>query len=116
MTKSIKSITRLLATLTAVLCSATAYADSRIVFGLHFGVPLYWPAPQYYSPPYYYPGPFYHSPPAVQVLPPFPADIPPPVAQQFHSYYYCADSRGYYPYVRECRGEWERLPAVPPSR
>jgi hypothetical protein len=30
-------------------------------------------------------------------------------------WYYCPDSRAYYPYVRKCPGGWETVPAVPPS-
>lgn len=31
------------------------------------------------------------------------------------TWYYCRDSRTYYPYVRRCAGGWEKVPAVPPS-
>jgi hypothetical protein len=30
-------------------------------------------------------------------------------------WYFCASPRGAYPYVRECPGGWERVPAVPPG-
>jgi len=29
-------------------------------------------------------------------------------------WYYCRDPEGYYPYVRECNGSWEPVPAMPP--
>ena len=30
-------------------------------------------------------------------------------------WYFCASPRGAYPYLRECPGGWERVPAVPPG-
>lgn len=30
-------------------------------------------------------------------------------------WYFCSSPRGAYPYVRECPGGWERVPAVPPA-
>jgi len=68
-----------------------------------------------------YPGPIYpyptYVPPAVAVLPPRsyappPAYSGPPPAQHW---YHCANPRGYYPYVRSCRGPWQAVPATPPA-
>jgi hypothetical protein len=39
---------------------------------------------------------------------------PPPPGTQW--WYLCSSPRGAYPYVRECPGGWERVPAVPPER
>lgn len=41
-----------------------------------------------------------------------PVAPPPPGAQWW---YLCSSPRGAYPYVRECPGGWERVPAVPPD-
>ena len=30
-------------------------------------------------------------------------------------WYYCPDSKSYYPYVKECASKWERVPPTPPS-
>jgi len=30
-------------------------------------------------------------------------------------WYYCPDSKSYYPYVKECASKWERVPPKPPS-
>jgi hypothetical protein len=30
-------------------------------------------------------------------------------------WYYCPDSKAYYPYVRECPKGWQTVPAQPPS-
>jgi hypothetical protein len=66
---------------------------------------------------WYYPGPSYYYPSR--------AGTPsgPPVyfeqggeinaAQQAY-WYYCAESKTYYPYVKQCLGEWQRVPAQPP--
>ncbi len=117
----------LFTTLAALLGAGTAMADSRIVFGLHFGVPLYGygygPHPYYYPaypPYYYYPPPVYYPPSVIYAPPPTIESRPPPAAaapapaDPSYSWHYCAESRGYYPYVRECPGGWQRVPAVPP--
>ena len=105
----------------AALASTSALAQHRhgprVGIGIHFGVPVYWP----YYPAYVYP-PYYYYPPVVTV----PASPPvyvergdgqtyaPPVAQaQSSDWYYCAESRMYYPYARECTGGWQRVPAQP---
>lgn len=72
-------------------------------------------------PGYYYPPPYYY-PPAVVV----PAQPPvyveqgqvaaAPVQQapaQSSSWYYCAASRSYYPYVKECPGGWQQVAPSP---
>jgi hypothetical protein len=104
---------------------------------LYYGGPLWWGAPAYYGPGYGYVPPAYvYGPPAVvtstagvtyierdqntvstqQAAPPPPApagQVAPPPASQW--WYLCASPRGAYPYVRECPGGWERVPAVPPG-
>jgi hypothetical protein len=94
-------------------------SHTRLSIGVGFGAGWYpwggygWP---YYSPYYpYYPAPAYYSPPPYYVQPP----------QQSYTYYssepdnywyYCAASKAYYPYVKDCPGgQWERVqPHVPP--
>ena len=98
----------------------------RIGLGFSFGFPLYAPyyapAPYYYYPPYAYsPAPYYYPPlaPAPQeyieqgssVAPPSQAS---PSQAQGSWWYYCADSKSYYPYVRECPGGWQRISPTPP--
>lgn len=95
--------------------------------GVHIGIPLYWnwPSPYYgyalpYPPPYAYP-PYYSYPPVVrESAPPVyiergdeRADEDTASAQGY--WYYCDRPEGYYPYVRECPGGWERV-APRPSR
>ena len=110
---------RALLVLFLALVSSTALAGGRhhhrhghISFGLHFGAPLGWYHPWYFAPPpvYYYPA----APVVVQ--PPAPttfverSDVVPEGAG---SWYYCRDSNGYYPYVKQCPGGWQRVPAQP---
>ena len=38
---------------------------------------------------------------------------PSPAAAEW--WYYCADTKAYYPYVKECALEWERVAAEPPA-
>lgn len=85
------------------------YAGSTIVFGslwYPFGYPYYgypyWGYPYYaYPPAVYEPLPEYSSSATAQ----------PPSA----TWYYCRDSKTYYPYVSECPGGWESVPATPPE-
>lgn len=87
-------------------------------YGVVIGGP-YWGA-SWYSP-YYYPyySPYYPYAPAVTV----------PSRQQEYIeqprdkssprpsgvWYFCPESNTYYPYVRECQGGWQTVPAQPPS-
>ena len=88
-----------------VATSEPALAHGRVHFGVFIGGPLFWPGP------YYYP-PVYVAPP----LPPQPVYIerqvaPPPPPEWF----FCEDSKTFYPYVKECPGGWQRVPAQSPS-
>lgn len=64
----------------------------------------------YYPPPYYPPAPVYYAPP------PPPVYIEQPqVAPQSQAYwYYCPQSRAYYPHVQSCAGPWQRVAPQPP--
>ncbi len=63
------------------------------------GPTWYW----YPSPVYPYPDPY--QPPVVAAPPAAPA---PP-----QYWYYCANPQGYYPYVPQCGGPWQKVPANP---
>lgn len=91
---------------------------ARVHFGFFIGAPaVYWP---YYPAPYYYPYPYY--PPVVTV----PASPPvyveqgdaqsqaTPSGQSDGYWYYCADAKAYYPYVKQCAGGWQRVSPQPP--
>lgn len=78
-----------------------------VYFGL--GVPLFWPYyhpyPYYAYPPYARETIIYDSPPAYTA----PVEAPPAY------WYFCREANGYYPYVSQCPGGWEKVPATPPS-
>jgi hypothetical protein len=64
---------------------------------------------------YFYPGPVY----------PYPDPYVPPVVVNSYPtapgpapteyWYYCRVEKGYYPYVPNCPGGWEKVPATPPQ-
>ncbi len=69
---------------------------------------------------YFYPEPIYPYPdpyvPPVVVVQPSPAPAPAPTVVQpppAQNWYYCEQSRGYYPYVPTCPGGWKAVPATP---
>ena len=87
--------------------------------GVFIGAPLYY-APYYgygypyYSNPYYanpyYGDAYYGYPNVVAATPPAAAA---PVANGF--WYYCQDTRAYYPYVSQCASPWQPVAAQPPA-
>jgi hypothetical protein len=98
--------------------SALAYGHVRVGIGIGIGGPVFWPG--YYPGPYYYPYYYYPPYPAVVTVPATPttyveqsqpqaAPGPAPSA----SWYYCADSRTYYPYVKQCPGGWQQVSPQP---
>lgn len=111
------------ALLTATQASAQHFRGPRV--GVYIGVPL--GGPWYYAPPYYaYPA----YPPAVYVQPPAPtvyieradggaaaasgnAQPAAQAAAPAADWYYCTDSKAYYPYVKECASAWLRVPSRP---
>ena len=106
-----------LAALAALVASGSAGAHGGVRFGIGIGVPLFPPA-YYYPPPYYYPPAYY--PPAVVAAPaaqPVYVEQSPqqaaPAAEPY--WYYCPDSKIYYPYAKECASQWQRVPARPPA-
>jgi len=80
------------------------WRGGRWIHGEHEGRFGWWwnvgPTWYFYSQPVYpYPDPY---------LPPV-VSAPPPPGQQF--WYYCRNPQGYYPYVPQCYGPWEPVPA-----
>jgi hypothetical protein len=98
-----------------ILASAPVLADphGHVRFGVVIGGPFY----PWWSPPYYYP-PYYPYPPAEVTVPATPptyiekgeAQAP---AQPPAYWYYCAASKTYYPYVKECPQGWQRVTPQP---
>lgn len=98
---------------------------THIDFGFVFGVPYPWGwyYPPAYYPPYHYPRYYYYPPAPYGWAPPvYVEQATPPAAQpsaQPAYWYYCRDPAGYYPYVKECKGQWEPVspqPTTPPAR
>ena len=128
--RSFKTAALLIGAVIAVAVSSTAFADrygrhghrhhhhhggSRVHFGVVLGAPLWYPPPFWAPAPVY---PAYPYPPAVII------ESQPRVyierdeqaaAQQRSSgyWYYCREADAYYPYVKQCQGPWERVPARP---
>lgn len=109
--------TTLAVLLLALLTSGSAYAWGRhghgphVRFGVMLGGPV-WFGPAYY-PAYYYPPVYY---PPVPVSPPVyieqgGAQAAP--APEQSSWYYCAETNAYYPYVKECARGWQRVSPLP---
>jgi hypothetical protein len=102
--------------------SAYAWGRGHVYFGAPFvagalvtGAVLASTYPYYYRPyPYYYP-PYYPQPVVVQQPPVYVEQQPAPAAAQPQqgSWYYCAASRSYYPYVRECASGWQPVAPTP---
>jgi hypothetical protein len=95
---------------TAASAPALAWGHGGVRFGVVIGAPFYpWYYPPYYSyPPYYY----YPSAPATPQT--YVEQGDPQAAPGQQSYwYYCAESKTYYPYVKECPGGWQRVTPQP---
>jgi hypothetical protein len=91
----------------AALASGAALAHGRVFFGVGIGVPLWGPA---YYPYGYYP-PYYYEPRTV-VVPAQPQRYI-EQSQPADAWYYCAESKAYYPYVKDCPGGWQRVSPTP---
>ena len=78
-----------------------------------WGVGVYgWPAYPYpYYPDYY----AYYPPPAPVVAAPAAPAAPPSAPAAANTWYYCTDSKAYYPYVQTCASAWQPVPAAPPK-
>lgn len=70
----------------------------------------------------YYGSPYYAYPPAVVTVPSAPpvyieqggGQAAPSPQSQPNYWYYCADAKAYYPYVKECPGGWQQVEPQPP--
>ncbi len=114
-----KAALTLILVLFGVMASAPALAwhHGRVHFGVFVGGPVFFP--WYYGGPY---GPYYY-PPAVPASPPVyveqgdpqaaPGPAPSAAPQSQGYWYFCADSKTYYPYVKECPGGWQRVTPQP---
>jgi hypothetical protein len=104
------------------------HGHTHVGVGVVIGAPYFY-SPWYYPYPYYYPAPYYY-PPAGYGYPSGPTSYveqgpqesaqgqAPQQGQAPHAdnyWYYCPDSKTYYPYVKQCAGGWQRVSPQPPS-
>jgi hypothetical protein len=115
----VKATIILVLTLSGAVVSTTALAHGgHVRFGIVVGAPGYWygPPPYYYYPPYYYPP---YPPVVVPSSPPVYVernDLSSTPDRAGAYWYYCADTKSYYPYVKECPSPWQRVePRAPNS-
>jgi hypothetical protein len=91
------------AALLAASDAALAHGRGRAHF--YFGPAWYW------GPTWYYPPPAYYYPPPQPAAPPVYVERIDPAESGW--WYYCEQSRGYYPYVKECPSGWQRVSPSP---
>ena len=90
------------------------YYGPRVTVGFGFGYPYGYGYG--YGYPYYAPYPYYSSPVVVQQQPSVYVEQPAQQAQPQQPtgyWYYCNDSRAYYPYVKQCASAWQRVSPQP---
>lgn len=91
--------------------------DIHFGYGLGLGYDLGYYG---YGLPHYYPYPPVVTVPASPVVASPPTHIQHNVSSapqsQSSYWYYCRNPEGYYPYVRECSGDWEKISPQPPAQ
>ena len=112
----------LILTLAGAFAADSAFAWGRTRVGIYIGVPLFgypYYYPPYYPYPYYYPA-YYPAPvvmqqrPTVYIEQPSAPQAQPQQQQQPAGYwYFCNESRAYYPYVKDCASPWQRVAPQP---
>jgi len=131
--RSLKPVLIIIALAISLLLSSTAsaggysggggYKGGYYRGGGHYGsyyrggtsLAIGWPywGPSWYYPSYYYP--YYAPVDEVPSTPPVYIERSEPADDSTPSgiWYYCPDSKTYYPYVMECPGSWQTVPAQP---
>lgn len=107
--KAAKILMVVLAVVMAGMATSASAHGPRGRVGVYIGGPVLW-GPMWYPSPYYYP-------PQVVVVPaPQPpvyieqAQEPAPAPDAGQQYwYFCKSAQGYYPYVKECPGGWQKV-------
>ena len=98
--------------------SEAASAHGRVVVGVGvgFGYPGWGWGPGYWGPGYWGP-PAYYGPPMVVSSPPVTyierRDAAPAATASTDFWYYCEQSKTYYPYVKTCREGWKKVAPTP---
>ena len=90
------------------------FVAGALVGGVLIAGSRYYYPPYPYYPPYYAPySPYSYYPPAPTVYVEQGAQPQTQQQNQQGFWYYCADSRTYYPYVKECPAGWQRVAPQP---
>lgn len=92
---------------------ALAWHHGGAHVGVFIGGPVWYPYP-YYA----YPYPYYPPTVVVREVPPttYIEQSSPDTMQQQGYWYYCVDSKAYYPYVKDCPAGWQKVvPQTQPS-
>lgn len=96
--------------------TGSAWADrGHSHSSVHFGVMVgpYWD-PWYVPRPYPYPYYPPYPPVIIERAPPvYIEQTPAPPPPQTNYWYYCPSAKGYYPYVKECPGGWQKVAPQP---
>jgi hypothetical protein len=114
----LRKLTLALFATAAVCLSGTADAAHVGVFiggpGFYYGPGPYWGGVPYYYPPV---APVVVQPAEPQVYTERTDVSTAPAAPTSPSgtWWYCAASRSYYPYVKQCSSGWDPVPATPPA-
>lgn len=85
-------------------------------WGGHWGVFIGAPWGWYYPPPYWYNQ--YNPPVIVQSAPPVYIErgaVPAGPEDEPYYWYHCSRPEGYYPYIKECPGGWQKVVPTPPK-
>ena len=91
---------------------ALAWHHGRGHVGVFIGA-----GPGWWGYPYYYPYPYYAYPPVVVQQAPTQYIEQADGALEQGYWYYCADSKAYYPYVKDCPAGWQKVvPQPQPAR
>ena len=106
--KAGKILMVVLAVAMAGMASTASAHGLRPRIGVHIGGPVWGPM--------WYPSPYYYPPQVIVVPPPQPmvyieqAQEPASASDAGQQYwYFCKSAQGYYPYVKECPGGWQKV-------
>ena len=115
--KRVTAALALIALVAGALAAGTASAHGRwsVGVGFGFGWPGYWyaPYPYYYYPPYYaYPSVVVREQPTTYIER---GDAAPVREARRDWWYYCPETKTYYPYVKECANGWQKVEPRPQS-
>jgi hypothetical protein len=109
----IAALLTLAASVSALAHGGRYYGHPRVSVGFGFGGLWNWGYPAYYYPPPYYYYPRVVGIPAEPVTYIERGDAQAQPEEPQGHWYYCADAKAYYPYVKHCAGAWQRVPAQP---